>query len=1035
MSDGFADGYRDAVELKVGQTYRFNMSEGDSDWFGFWAQGGGKQYTIILDSENDALSDRLRLVDADSTAFAPQGVYWPQLSTIEPAIGASPRRGAFDDHYDYYTYWDRLTLTTPSREDAFLLPGQTFKPSDYSDWFIMPAFATWDSRHGLDEDGTYSYNIAIVEGDGTDWFLDDWGHGPSTDGEIPSTGAASMAGSPQKVQGEIETQGDKDAFKVTLRSGFEYDVHVRTTMGEDTAKELKYIDVDVTLISGLNLGTGHYTPLGTDRSGGLATAGVSMDGHLGHEPGQEVEALITVSGADMPNGQQGTGGYEVWVTPADDHGGNANTPDKIGRSDRKAGRIDEAGPQSRANMFGEQDWFRIEGGLRKGWSYVVTTKTTSDTLSSVDVALHSAIGAPLVVPAKDFLVYKAFSTDAAFLSVRSTFDQTGTYEVELREYEGKVRIFDGKGGQKVFGSYKDDLLEMGRGKDTANGVRGHDQIDGGRGRDNLLGGGGNDSLLGGKGGDVLEGGRGKDVLIGGAGMDRLDGGGGNDRLSGNAGRDTLDGNAGRDTLDGGAGKDRLDGGGGRDWLSGDGGADWLLGGVGKDVLNGGSGRDWLDGDGGRDRLSGDGGADTLLGRGGNDVLKGGGGKDTARGGRGNDKLKGGGGNDVLNGGSDKDLLVGGYGDDRLLGRSGDDRLKGGGADDVLKGGSGRDRLAGGKGDDLLDGGGGRDVLNGGAGTDSLRGGKGKDLIHASLDGGVIAPGPGADRIIFDDTVEGHRVTEIKGTVGPRDTIDLSQLDIDHYRISATETPPLPGDGRTIARSDGRDLDIDMDGDGSVDRILRFDSRADLMEAGFQDIPNLYTGRTGTLNTIRNGAGERSVTGTGGEDEMLGRNGFSNNLVGLDGADILDPGTTARVSASDPDYLNNLMRAGQTLYGNGIDADGAADLFVFREGYGRKYGRGPDGEVTNAFGPPTSGTYTIRNFETDHDKVVLDRDMFGWDLPDDVLVETVFETGYNLYIPDVSGAYHHIQFGNYVDETGRLTNDDVDPTDPDFWLFV
>ncbi|SEN81621.1 Hemolysin-type calcium-binding repeat-containing protein [Gemmobacter aquatilis] len=80
----------------------------------------------------------------------------------------------------------------------------------------------------------------------------------------------------------------------------------------------------------------------------------------------------------------------------------------------------------------------------------------------------------------------------------------------------------------------------------------------------LSGGTGKDALLGYEGDDLLNGGRGGDLVLGGAGADRLIGGDGRDLLAGGAGADVLRGDAGADVLYAESGADSLAGGQGAD---------------------------------------------------------------------------------------------------------------------------------------------------------------------------------------------------------------------------------------------------------------------------------------------------------------------------------------------------------------------------------------------------------------------------------------------------------------------------------------
>jgi Ca2+-binding RTX toxin-like protein len=98
-------------------------------------------------------------------------------------------------------------------------------------------------------------------------------------------------------------------------------------------------------------------------------------------------------------------------------------------------------------------------------------------------------------------------------------------------------IYDG--GDLVNGSKYADVLALGSGNDTVNGLRGADTLSGESGRDTLTGDQGNDSLLGGAGNDSLSGGIDRDYLQGDYGNDSLYGGTGTDTLIGGRGTDAL----------------------------------------------------------------------------------------------------------------------------------------------------------------------------------------------------------------------------------------------------------------------------------------------------------------------------------------------------------------------------------------------------------------------------------------------------------------------------------------------------------------
>nr|WP_325252265.1 VCBS domain-containing protein [Amylibacter sp.] len=721
-----ADNPSSPTVLNVGTTYTVTSTGADlGGWFSFWADYDSV-YTIIVTTTDETLSTALGSLDVESTSFAPIGVSWPTGADTYAGKGAV-QIAAYDNVYaDYYT---RVTLETAGKDS---LLNTIYSPSELSGWYVAPvwAFEPYYGANTIDEDKTYTYQVSVVQGDGTDFIVDDWGNDVANGGQFEKELSASLTSPDQVKSGVIEVPDDKDVFNITLRAGFTYDIHVATADGTVLDDPLDFIDVDVNLASGLWLSSGHFELLGNSTKGGVATAGVSLDWQGNWTPGQQVDAAITVQGAvDPKTGQRDTGAYTVWVTPADDRGGNALTPDVIGRPGKEAGEIEKPDPESRINQFGEEDWYRIDGGVVEGFTYVITAKSLSDDLSALDLSLYLDTGGLRMTPRRDFLIYKADATEAMFVAVEASVDsEYGAYEIELGQYSGKVKIYDGIDDKVISGSGKGDLILTGKGDDRINGRGGDDTISGGAGADRLSGKGGADSISGDGGGDIIQGGNGSDSLWGNGGGDQLVGQGGSDQLFGGSGNDKMFGGAGRDTVDGGAGKDALTGGGGTDILNGGAGKDRLLGGAGKDTLTGANGNDALFGGGGSDKIFGGVGSDTISGGAGSDSIEGNGGQDTILGGAGADTLRGHAGKDRLDGGSGADLIDGGEGNDRLWAGAGNDTLYGGDGADGLLGGNGLDVVFGGAGDDLLiwssDG-----VLEGG----SYYGGEGYDTVRFFVD--------------------------------------------------------------------------------------------------------------------------------------------------------------------------------------------------------------------------------------------------------------------------------------------------------------
>lgn len=144
-----------------------------------------------------------------------------------------------------------------------------------------------------------------------------------------------------------------------------------------------------------------------------------------------------------------------------------------------------------------------------------------------------------------------------------------------------VNWYGTRGGDKLWGTNRADIIH-GRGGD--------DDIRGWKGADRLFGNGGNDSIAGWEGKDLIYGGIGNDGLDGGEGNDRIFGQKGNDRIFGAAGNDLIKGGKGADYIEGGEGNDRLLGGAGDDIITGDSGSTAV---GGRNVIIGGRGNDEL----------------------------------------------------------------------------------------------------------------------------------------------------------------------------------------------------------------------------------------------------------------------------------------------------------------------------------------------------------------------------------------------------------------------------------------------------------
>ncbi|WP_305072129.1 hypothetical protein [Microvirga puerhi] len=336
-------------------------------------------------------------------------------------------------------------------------------------------------------------------------------------------------------------------------------------------------------------------------------------------------------------------------------------------------------------------------------------------------------------------------------------------------------LYDGRGGTVT------DVVDMGKGNDTAYGGAGVETLLGGAGDDSLFGNGGNDSLVGGIGQDYLDGGAGADTLVGGTDNDTyvVDNAGDVVTEGFDEGRDTVQtsisytlgrnlenlvltgsahisgagnelaniitGNDGDNTLDGGAGADRLQGGIGNDTYIVDDINDVIIEGIdeGLDTVRTSISFGLVDN------------LENLILSGTGDIN-----------GTGNELanvITGNAGKNILDGGAGADLLLGGGGDDTYIVDHEGDRVieaAGDGNDTVhatvsyalsafvenliLEGsanldGTGNDlvnAIMGNNGDNVLDGGGGADILTGHGGNDTYIVDNASDIVVERPDEGL-----------------------------------------------------------------------------------------------------------------------------------------------------------------------------------------------------------------------------------------------------------------------------------------------------------
>lgn len=449
----------------------------------------------------------------------------------------------------------------------------------------------------------------------------------------------------------------------------------------------------------------------------------------------------------------------------------------------------------------------------------------------------------------------------------------------------------------VVGSNFADAITGNAGANTIWGLAGNDTIDGKGGADVILAGDGDDTVIVSvltPGVLTLDGGNGVDTIdlsanTAGVNLNLASGvtsggnvdaawvlnfenavlGSGNDTVTGTASDNVIDGGAGSNTIYGQAGNDVID-------VTGSTAANQLYGGTGADTITGGSGNDNLYGDS-TGSTSGQDGADSLYGGLGNDILWGSYGADLMDGGGGSDTVTyqndGNGhrvvldanGDGIAEGGANSGATTGGTGTnnfasgDRLVGI---ENLTGGNGVDyfdvsassayhTLIGNGGNDTLIGGDGGNRFDGGGGNDTITGGAGDDLLVVSSGSDYV--SLGGGVdtVTTTTGNSMVVVLDYAQAAAAG--LASQFPSVVTDLGGYQGFIYGYDG-------GTSTAYTRISGAE-NVSLTGSGGNDLIVGNDD----------------------ANVIWAGGGRDTVYGLGGDDTIYGGAG-DNTLDGGDGND-------------------------------------------------------------------------------------------------------------------------------------------------------
>lgn len=441
---------------------------------------------------------------------------------------------------------------------------------------------------------------------------------------------------------------------------------------------------------------------------------------------------------------------------------------------------------------------------------------------------------------------------------------------------------------------------------------------GGAGKDTIIGNDANNSLYGGEGesADSIAGGLGNDTIIGGEGNDQLAGKwlfAFGEVPEGEDGVDVLVGGKGNDSLYGAEGNDKLFGGVGDDLLFVDdtnteSGNMTLLGGLGEDILYGGRLNDVVIG-------SDDSSQDYLHGQGGNDTIVGGTG----------DQLFGEAGNDMLYLTGDATSVWGGAGSDMMVVL--------GGTSQVVSDGTDADTVVVNPGSHVTVYATNWSGLTLKIGNQTVKGAYystteeeyianiGAGYTGTFTEDGILIEGPNTTILLagpYDITVKTYYNEELGGQVpeeGPG-VISAPQSVVIPTALQ-TEVNDIMDEANSLEEIEGTSAGDSLEG-GAGDDILRGGAGGDTIVAGHGGGNDTYDGGTGedwiiypsttlgisvnlstgvgtgseidtdlisTIENIRGGSGNDTLTGDGGANKIEGKAG-SDSLSGLAGNDTL-----------------------------------------------------------------------------------------------------------------------------------------------------
>ena len=590
--------------------------------------------------------------------------------------------------------------------------------------------------------------------------------------------------------------------------------------------------------------------------------------------------------------------------------------------------------------------------------------------------------------------------------------------------QGGLTVTGTDGADPVaFGNTGDDIIAGFGGDDALVGFNGNDFLDGGDGNDRVFGSQDDDTVLGGAGDDIVRGdneaaGNGADIIVGGPGNDLLKGDGNN--LVGadvfvfapGDGDDIIqDFQTGADRLDFSAFGDAEIGVSqqGSDTLVSVGDVTVILQGVNADDLNADNfnGADIAAGDdaGVEDDVEVEEEEEVIVedDNDGGDVDADAGDGLSLVGGRAVDDVQrravdGTDGDDVLNQSNFVDAVD-------INGRAGDDVITGtsvAGVSDVLRGGDGNDTFFGLAGDDFIVPGAGDDLrVVGGAGSDTFfpQTDGGNDIfpefsLQDRLDGTLL---DGLTAINASRLENGRTLLEFEGA---NTTVQISGgVSPEQFAANANELLVNFPDGVVVQVAgadvaeviDNGDVEVEEEEDVVVDNNDAGNGDAGVGAGDFDvDVP---AAPAAVQQTVVNGQGGLTVTGTDGDDPVAFGNtgddivaGFGGDdaIVGFNGNDFLDGGDgNDRVFGSQDDDIvlggagDDIVRGDNEAAGNGNDiivggpgndllkGDGnnlvGADEFLFAPGDGddiiQDFQFNVDTLDFTAFGAGTSASVT------------------------------------------------------------------------------